>query len=320
MEANVEGGDDEEAGDEEEKGPEFEAKGTGVNKFTYFVASNSLSEWKKLPDLSPAEIEASRQIKVSFTGELERNIYTNPFFFGQEKHYLRAQIARISHSTTLAPNGMWRLVEDEPREIEENTPEEGDLVAPTTQAMANPANWVHYSVGVLKNCRTTHLDPVEPEEAEDWDEEVAKKAIVDADPFDSRLKPIVNDEKVRLSASVKQDAWVVRLMGDPTEYASAADPKKTESNGVVVVRSLLWPGSYSFYYRGEVRQVYVGYGHKHEQAASYFPLNPPPVLSDPAEYEDGPEPTPLEEPVAEAEAQDGEEGNEEENEEDIEDN
>lgn len=81
VEATVEGGDDEE-GDDEEKGPEFELKGSGVNKFTYFVAANSLADWAKLPDLSPQEIEASRQIKVSFTGDLERNIYTNPFFFG----------------------------------------------------------------------------------------------------------------------------------------------------------------------------------------------------------------------------------------------
>jgi len=86
VEATVEGGDDEEEGaegqEEEEKGPEFEVKGTGVNKFTYFVASSSLSDWKKLPDLSPTDLAAARQIKVSFTGELDRNIYTNPFFFG----------------------------------------------------------------------------------------------------------------------------------------------------------------------------------------------------------------------------------------------
>lgn len=57
--------------------------------------------------------------------------------------------------------------------------------------------------------------------------------------------------------------------------------------------------------------MYVGYGHKHEQSANYYPLNPPSVNRDPEEYEEGPEPTPLEEPVAEEKEGDGEEGEEE---------
>jgi hypothetical protein len=58
---------------------------------------------------------------VAFTGELNRQIFTNPHFFGQEKHYLRAQIARIMHSTTLVPKGIYKVQEAEgetPREIE----------------------------------------------------------------------------------------------------------------------------------------------------------------------------------------------------------
>jgi len=47
-------------------------------------------------------------------------------------------------------------------------------------------------------------------------------------------------------------------------------------------------------------QVYLGNGHKFEQQ-SFFPISPPSVLEDPEEYENGPEPTPLEEPVADAE-------------------
>ena len=75
---------------EVERPPEFEAKGTGVNKFTYWVSHSSFGAWTKLPDLSPDDIKASRTIKVLFTGDLERTIYTNPFFFGKEKDYLRA--------------------------------------------------------------------------------------------------------------------------------------------------------------------------------------------------------------------------------------
>jgi radial spoke head protein 4/6 len=79
------------------------------------------------------------------SGDLERKIITNPFFFGTEKNYLRAQIARITHSTTIVPKGLYRLVEDNDREIEDNTPDEGPIKIPSTHDMAHPHNWVHYT-------------------------------------------------------------------------------------------------------------------------------------------------------------------------------
>ena len=311
-EAQVEG--EEEGGDgEEEKDADFEPKGTGVNRCTYFVAHDSLSAWVRLPDVAPREIAASRSIKVLLSGDLERNIYTNPFFFGKEKHYLRAQIARIVHSTTLVPVGLMRIKEDEEREIEENAPEDdAELVMPSTHQMANPEMWAHAELNILKNCRTAHMEPEEPEGAEDWDAEVEKKKIEAADPYDVRLKKITADSKVKLSATNKQSAWVVRLAGDATEYAHEQNPAKTVCNGVVVVRSLTWPGAFSFYHCGEWKQIYVGNGHKYEQASSYFPVHPPMVLEDPEEFPLGPEPTPLTEPEPDAEKPEGEEGEEDE--------
>jgi len=88
VEATLEGGEEEEDAGDAESGAE--PKGTGVNKFTYYVTHNSLSEWVKLPDLNPQDLQSARQIKVLLTGDLERPIYSNPFFFGKEKHYLRA--------------------------------------------------------------------------------------------------------------------------------------------------------------------------------------------------------------------------------------
>lgn len=88
-EGEVDGGDDEEIG-AEEKPADFEPKGTGVNKYSYWVSHLSFDKWTKLPDLAPNDINAARQIKVLFTGDLGRTIYTNPFFFKKEKEYLRA--------------------------------------------------------------------------------------------------------------------------------------------------------------------------------------------------------------------------------------
>ena len=91
VEAGEEGG---EGGDS--KPADQEARGTGVNKYVYWVTDSVLEKWTKLPDISPAEIRAARQIKILLTGDLERPIFTNPFYFGKEKNYLRAQISRIA--------------------------------------------------------------------------------------------------------------------------------------------------------------------------------------------------------------------------------
>lgn len=77
-------------GEGEGKPADQEARGTGVNKFVYWVTDSVLEKWTKLPDISPADIRAARQIKVLLTGDLERPIFTNPFYFGKEMHYLRA--------------------------------------------------------------------------------------------------------------------------------------------------------------------------------------------------------------------------------------
>ena len=104
VEAIAEGAEDPGEGEGEEnaevaevKDPNQEEKGTGVNKYTYFVTNNPFTKWEKLPDLSTVHIGVARKIKVLFSGNLERDIICNPFFFGKEKHLLRAQIARISH-------------------------------------------------------------------------------------------------------------------------------------------------------------------------------------------------------------------------------
>jgi len=119
---------------------------------TYWVSHSSFDKWVMLPDISPLDMGASRKIKILFTGDLERPIYADPYFFKAkktEKHYLRAQIARIVHSTTLCPKGLFRLQEDSTKEIEDNAPEEGDVVLPSTKSMADPAMWVHWNVGIL---------------------------------------------------------------------------------------------------------------------------------------------------------------------------
>ena len=75
-------GEEAEAGEDVEPDAKLEGKGVGVNAFQYWVSQDSLSEWTRLPELSYKDLNAARQIKVLFSGDLERKIHTNPFFFG----------------------------------------------------------------------------------------------------------------------------------------------------------------------------------------------------------------------------------------------
>ena len=79
-------------------------------------------------------------------------------------------------------------------------------------------------------------------------------------------------------------------MGDQDEYVNEKDAKTSISNGVVVLRSLLWPGAYSFYFGGRVLQVYLGNGHKFTQQSDFYPVSPPVVMADPEEDPDQAEP------------------------------
>lgn len=94
------------------------------------MTNSAFSAWTRLPDLSTTQIEAARKIKFLFSGDLERDITCNPFFFGKEKHLLRAQIARIVHSTMIVPLGQYKLNEETDREIDEVVPEEESKVEP----------------------------------------------------------------------------------------------------------------------------------------------------------------------------------------------
>ena len=187
-------------------GPQGEPRGTGVNKFVYWVASAPNGPWTELPDLKPSQIIAARGIKHTFTGNLDSKIFTNPFYFDTEKIYLRAQIARISSHAILIPKGLYKLNEENPREVEENVPEEGELVKPTVQQMAQLDMWVHFNQSILRQGTTKHAEPKPGPGQEEMEPEELMKIEIAKDPWDERLKPVVNDAKSRGG----MPAWLLR--------------------------------------------------------------------------------------------------------------
>ncbi len=90
-----------------------ELHGIGTNQYTYFVTNSPGLPWIKLPDVKPATINHARNTRCLFTGCLSSEIDGFSPFFGLEKDYLRAQIARITATTHISPAGFYILTENE---------------------------------------------------------------------------------------------------------------------------------------------------------------------------------------------------------------
>ncbi len=92
--------------------PSVEKRGEGTNQYVYWVSDSVLLDWIQLPEVKPEHIKVAKQIKHVFSGNLMADIDTNPPFPGKERHYLRAQIARITHATLLIPKGLLEFDEE----------------------------------------------------------------------------------------------------------------------------------------------------------------------------------------------------------------
>jgi radial spoke head protein 4/6 len=67
-------------------GADVEPKGTGANKWTFWVSNDLISEWTELPVVTPTQLRIARKIKYIFTGDLNRTVLSNPLFPGKESH------------------------------------------------------------------------------------------------------------------------------------------------------------------------------------------------------------------------------------------
>lgn len=124
---------------------------------------------------------------------------------------MRAQIARITQSTTLVPKGIYKFQEEtEEREITENVPEDaeaGAIPKPTTVQMQKLDNWVHFVPSILKQGRLTHMEAKPAEgDGDEVDPEELKKREIAKDPWEPRLKPITLD----CATKGELPAWTLR--------------------------------------------------------------------------------------------------------------
>uniref|UniRef100_A0A7S1IKD4 Radial spokehead-like protein n=1 Tax=Eutreptiella gymnastica TaxID=73025 RepID=A0A7S1IKD4_9EUGL len=216
-----------------------EPMGKGVNRYSYWVCSYPNAPWTHLPDVTPQQLNAARQIKKYFTGDLNASINSYPKFPGKEINYLRAQIARIGAATQISPNGA--LVKHEFEEDEEEEEEEEgapkklreEKTRPLTdpaeeppeleegiKSLTNPENWVHHYQYIYLTGRATKVPEKEvdedAEEPEEEEEEEPKKEEEEKE----LLEPIGKDKLY--------DKIIIPKPEEPTEEGEEPEEKEEE--------------------------------------------------------------------------------------------
>ena len=309
-------------------------KEDGINQFVYYVTNDLTEDWVELPDIKPSQLIGSRLIRYNFTGNLERQIYTNPYFKGKEKDYLRCQLSRIYHGTKLVPTLNHYKIEDPENPYKPFVPEEkpkqfkhDDLI--------NLKNWIHYPPSILKQGRVSHY--IEP--PEDADPEEFRKKEMEKDPFEKRIKPVTEDNNIKAGSQfceIEITPWKLNQYFEDQIYinpyiklldekAPDFDPAEQKDNKcdytIICVKSLLWPGAYNFYINKTCYFFYFGFGQKYSDLPNKGPFvykKFPDLPTDLDDLEDQPEPTiPPKEPGEEEEnkeekKEENQEGGEEE--------
>ncbi|XP_051930004.1 radial spoke head protein 4 homolog A [Hippocampus zosterae] len=267
-----------------------EAKGTGANKFVYFVCNEAGLPWTKLPSVTPAQITVARQIRKFFTGRLDAPIVSYPPFPGNEANYLRAQIARISAGTQISPQGFYQAIEEEGAEeegssedgIEENPEYEG---VPVGELVDSLSSWVHHTQHILQQGRCTWVNLAVKTEDESNEEE-AEEIEEDPDEPEPEVGP-------PLLTPLSQDAEIFETV----PWSSSLSSTLTSQHAIAIMRSNCWPGACAYAYAKKFENIYVGWGLKYP-GDGYSPLLPPPPQS---EYPSAPEITEDVDPTVEEE-------------------
>merc|ERR1712141_376511 len=154
-----------------------EEAGSGCNAKVYFVCNEPGQSWNRLPSVTPQQLSLARLLRKLMTGRLDAEIVCYPPFHGNEASYLRAQIARISATTHVSPQGYYVFEENEdddeegigPDHFEINMEFEGLPLGELTDPSLS--FWVHHTPYILPQGRCSWFNPSQPEEDEDEEDD-----------------------------------------------------------------------------------------------------------------------------------------------------
>ncbi|KAF8786496.1 Radial spoke head protein 6 like protein [Argiope bruennichi] len=269
-EEDVEGG---EGGEEEETGPKIpplperrpakrktvtsEKGGTGVNERLYFVSTKVDGSWRCLPLLKPFHITEARRAKRFLSGNLESEIGGGVPFSGKEAHYLRAQIARISASTCVAPVDYYELLEEEEEDeehplgfLKSESYEPKSVMEMFTEGLEA---WVHCKPAILDQGRYSPMQEGEEDEEEEAEEEEENEDEEGSEIFEAKkelevpkLRSLSEDEAIG-----KLQPWNIKLSS-----------KLVKKVSIIILQSNLWPGAFTFYDGKSFDHIYIGFGYK----------------------------------------------------------
>lgn len=156
----------------------------GANKYTYYVANSVEGVFTQLPDVSPEQIKASRNLKRMFTGDLDTIVGGHPPFPGaKEAGLLRAVIGLITAETHVVANGLL-VAPDEENKFEVEQPEEDEynaaVEAATAEALSTKLSaWRLLNTGLNADGRCRNV----PREDDDDDEAVKPPATPEVYPL-----------------------------------------------------------------------------------------------------------------------------------------
>ncbi|VDM18787.1 unnamed protein product [Hydatigera taeniaeformis] len=252
-------------------------------------------------DLNSREpVQAIFNICSHLTGDLTATVDCFPPFPGTEAHYLRAQVARISAATQLAPQNFFQLRQDDNDDGGEEEEEDEEMVQveceENEEYVAQPLDemeleqWVHCRPYILPQGRVTWWNPLE-----------------------------VEDETGSESGSTGDDNKIPPLRGFGVEHQPERGPpiltpitEDLEVHGQVPwtirrfpgglylrISSLLWPGAHTIAWEGAFENVYVGWGLKATGPGGFqttLPAIQHETIEEPVEQTD---PTPEEEAAKE---------------------
>lgn len=245
--------------------PEYdvEPRGEGANTFSYWVSPGGTAPWIRLPAARASHIVAARKIKQLLKGDLGSPVHSMPWFPGKERHLLRAQIARITASCSLAVAGFYELDDGEEAKKNAIRPVEGALENfPGHEALADLGGWVHCSPALLSTGKSTWPDLAGLEDGDLPEETVAAlNAQKENEPEKEMLESIAADlDRLKPDDSEGSPAWNIKVYGDKGQYTFPDGNAK--SYRITALRSLVWPGAVSVAQGTKFANLYVGYGLK----------------------------------------------------------
>ncbi|KAL3314074.1 Radial spoke head protein 4 A [Cichlidogyrus casuarinus] len=276
--------------------------GHGANKKMYFVCNIIGENWERLPLVTPEQITISRKIRHLFTGNLNEQINSNPPFPGRERHFLRAQIVRISSTCIISPLNFYQFDEEAEEGLDEDAPRENFIENPEFEPfgvleLADPGlgNWVHHSSYLLPQGRTIWWNPAKAM-AEDKGE-IDNSGEEEDEPEDDEEEPVEPETGPPLLTPLSEDA---ELSTSCPAWSTKISSNRLANFSVAIVSSNLWPGAHAIGTGKLFENVYVGWGQKYLEGGENFDPVPIPQVMD--EFISGPEITEVEDPTPEEEA------------------